>query len=409
MCLSIIIGTDCNFFFGCEQMSESNRYRFFILISIVFISGYSQGMLLPLLSILLEEAGVSSSMNGLNASALYIGILFASPFIEKPVRKFGYKPAISVGLLLVTISVILIPIWQAFWFWFILRVIVGIGDNLLHFATQLWITTTTSKEKRGRNIAIYGSAFGLGFAAGPLSTILVQISLYLPFVIASGIALLTWFMLIKISNEFPDPLTSGSDRVLSKYSHVLKIGWVALLPSFGYGFLEASLHGNFPVYALRAGLDVKAVSILLPAFVVGSLIFQMPLGIWSDKFGRKNVLLISMLIGWVCFSGAIFTTSVTTLFILFFLAGMMVGSLFSLSITYLADLLPNSLLPTGNILAGIFFGIGSILGPYLGGLFIDWFTEGSIFYAISGMLLLLFVATAIHRSPEQSPNYSTSS
>ncbi|MDQ0484112.1 MFS transporter [Guptibacillus hwajinpoensis] len=390
-------------------MSESNRYRFFILISIVFISGYSQGMLLPLLSILLEEAGVSSSMNGLNASALYIGILFASPFIEKPVRKFGYKPAISVGLLLVTISVILIPIWQAFWFWFILRVIVGIGDNLLHFATQLWITTTTSKEKRGRNIAIYGSAFGLGFAAGPLSTILVQISLYLPFVIASGIALLTWFMLIKISNEFPDPLTSGSDRVLSKYSHVLKIGWVALLPSFGYGFLEASLHGNFPVYALRAGLDVKAVSILLPAFVVGSLIFQMPLGIWSDKFGRKNVLLISMLIGWVCFSGAIFTTSVTTLFILFFLAGMMVGSLFSLSITYLADLLPNSLLPTGNILAGIFFGIGSILGPYLGGLFIDWFTEGSIFYAISGMLLLLFVATAIHRSPEQSPNYSTSS
>lgn len=390
-------------------MSESNHYRFFILISIVFISGYSQGMLLPLLSILLEEAGVSSSMNGLNASALYIGILFASPFIEKPVRKFGYKPAISVGLLLVTISVILIPIWQAFWFWFILRVIVGIGDNLLHFATQLWITTTTSKEKRGRNIAIYGSAFGLGFAAGPLSTILVQISLYLPFVIASGIALVTWFMLIKITNEFPDPLTSGSDRVLSKYSHVLKIGWVALLPSFGYGFLEASLHGNFPVYALRAGLDVKAVSILLPAFVVGSLIFQMPLGIWSDKFGRKNVLLISMLIGWVCFSGAIFTTSVTTLFILFFLAGMMVGSLFSLSITYLADLLPNSLLPTGNILAGIFFGIGSILGPYLGGLFIDWFAKGSIFYAISGMLLLLFIATAIHRSPEQSPNYSTSS
>ena len=390
-------------------MSESNRYRFFILISIVFISGYSQGMLLPLLSILLEEAGVSSSMNGLNASALYIGILFASPFIEKPVRKFGYKPAISVGLLLVTISVILIPIWQAFWFWFILRVIVGIGDNLLHFATQLWITTTTSKEKRGRNIAIYGSAFGLGFAAGPLSTILVQISLYLPFVIASGIALITWFMLIKITNEFPDPLTSGSDRVLSKYSHVLKIGWVALLPSFGYGFLEASLHGNFPVYALRAGLDVKAVSILLPAFVVGSLIFQMPLGIWSDKYGRKNVLLISMLIGWVCFSGAIFTTSVTTLFILFFLAGMMVGSLFSLSITYLADLLPNSLLPTGNILAGIFFGVGSILGPYLGGLFIDWFAKGSIFYAISGMLLLLFVATAIHRSPEQSPNYSTSS
>ncbi|MCA0173569.1 MFS transporter [Bacillus sp. RAR_GA_16] len=385
-------------------MFESKRYRFLVLISIVFISGYSQGMLLPLLSILLEEAGVSSSMNGLNASALYIGILFASPFIEKPVRKYGYKPAIAVGLFFVMVSITLIPFWQAFWFWFILRVIVGIGDNLLHFATQLWITTTTHKEKRGRNIAIYGSAFGLGFAAGPLSTILVEYSIFLPFLLASGIACVTWLLLSKIKNEFPDPLAHGSERVLSKYAHVLKIGWVALLPSFGYGFLEASLHGNFPVYALRAGLDVKAVSILLPAFVVGSLVFQMPLGIISDKFGRKNVLLISILIGWVCFSGAIFTTSIPLLFTLFFLSGMMVGSLFSLSITYLADLLPNSLLPTGNILAGIFFGIGSILGPYLGGVFIDWFARGSIFYAISGMLLSLFIATAFHKNPQRIEN-----
>jgi MFS family permease len=391
-----------------NSLFESKRYRFLILISIVFISGYSQGMLLPLLSILLEEAGVSSSMNGLNASALYIGILFASPFIEKPVRKYGYKPAIAVGLFLVIVSITLIPIWQAFWFWFILRVIVGIGDNLLHFATQLWITTTTPKEKRGRNIAIYGSAFGLGFAAGPLSTILVEYSLYLPFLLASGIACVTWLLLSKIKNEFPDPLTHGSERVLSKYAHVLKIGWAALLPSFGYGFLEASLHGNFPVYALRAGLDVKAVSILLPAFVVGSLVFQMPLGIISDKFGRKNILLISILIGWVCFSSAIFTTSIPLLFTLFFLAGMMVGSLFSLSITYLADLLPTSLLPTGNILAGIFFGIGSILGPFLGGVFIDWFATGSIFYAISGMLLTLFIATAVHKNPEPMRQYSTS-
>ncbi|WP_270182748.1 MFS transporter [Alkalihalobacillus sp. CinArs1] len=384
------------------------RYRFLILITIVFISGYSQGMLLPLLSILLEEAGVSSSMNGLNASALYIGILFASPFIEKPVRKYGYKPATSFGLVLVAISITLIPIWQAFWFWFILRVIVGIGDNLLHFATQLWITTSTPKEKRGRNIAIYGSSFGLGFAAGPLSTRLVDLSIYLPFLLASGLALLTWGLLIRIRNEFPDSIDTGSDRVLIKYWNVLKIGWAALLPSFGYGFLEASLHGNFPVYALRIGLDVNAVSILLPSFVVGSLVFQMPLGILSDKYGRKNVLLISIFCGWLCLSGAIFTTSLSMLFILLFISGMTVGSLFSLSITYLADLLPTDLLPTGNILAGIFFGVGSILGPFLGGMFIDLLEKGSIFYVISGMLIVLFLGIALHTTTQQNePRYST--
>lgn len=365
-------------------------------------------MLLPLLSILLEEAGVSSSMNGLNASALYIGILFASPFIEKPVRKYGYKPTIAFGLLLVALSISLIPIWQAFWFWFILRVIIGIGDNLLHFATQLWITTSTPKEKRGKNIAIYGSAFGLGFAAGPLSTILVEISIYLPFLLASGLAILTWMLLIKLRNDYPGAITTGSERVLDKYWSVLKVGWAALLPSFGYGFLEASLHGNFPVYALRAGLDVKAVSILLPAFVVGSLLFQMPLGILSDKYGRKNVLLVSILCGWGCFTGAIFTTSTSVLFALLFISGMTVGSLFSLSITYLADLLPTDLLPTGNILAGIFFGLGSILGPYLGGIFIDIIENGSMFYVISGMLILLFIAISLkNTSSEREPLYST--
>ncbi|TLS35732.1 MFS transporter [Pseudalkalibacillus caeni] len=383
------------------------RYRFFVLVSIVFISGFSQGMLLPLLSILLEQAGVSSSLNGLNASALYIGILLASPFIEAPVRKFGYKPAISVGLLLVMFSMLFIPIWQAFWFWFILRMIVGIGDNLLHFATQLWITTTTPIEKRGRNIAIYGFAFGLGFAAGPMSTRLIEYSVMIPFMIAFAASLITWTLLLKIKNNWPENIDSSSSvRGVFRYFQVIKIAWVALLPSLGYGFLEASLHGNFPVYALRTGMDISAVSILLPSFVIGSLVFQMPLGMLSDRLGRKNILVFILAIGFVCFTAAIFAeASVPLLFGLFFVAGMAVGSLFSLSITYLADLLPAYLLPTGNILSGIFFGIGSIIGPYLGGYFIEWFGQGSLFYGISSMLLILFLSTLLYKEKSHSPVY----
>lgn len=46
--------------------------RFWILISIVAISGFSQGMLLPLIAIIFENDGISSSLNGLNATGLYI-------------------------------------------------------------------------------------------------------------------------------------------------------------------------------------------------------------------------------------------------------------------------------------------------------------------------------------------------
>ncbi len=42
------------------------------------ISGLSQGMLLPAIAMIFEQEGVSSSINGIHATALYIGILVIS-------------------------------------------------------------------------------------------------------------------------------------------------------------------------------------------------------------------------------------------------------------------------------------------------------------------------------------------
>src|SRR5699024_11688997 len=87
---------------------------------------------------------------------------------------------ILVGGFMVILSLAFFPIWNALWFWFILRMTVGIGDHMLHFGSQTWITTTVSKETRGRSIAIYGLAFGLGFVLGPLMPRLLSINEALP-------------------------------------------------------------------------------------------------------------------------------------------------------------------------------------------------------------------------------------
>ncbi|GAE43812.1 major facilitator family transporter [Mesobacillus boroniphilus JCM 21738] len=78
-------------------MNINMKLRFWILVSIVAISGFSQGMLLPLIAIIFEQDGVSSSMNGFHATGLYLGILIASPLMEAPLRRFGYKPIILIG------------------------------------------------------------------------------------------------------------------------------------------------------------------------------------------------------------------------------------------------------------------------------------------------------------------------
>ncbi|MEX6014945.1 hypothetical protein [Mammaliicoccus sciuri] len=70
-------------------MKNSSFKKLFIILSIIVaVSGFSQGMLLPLISVIFERNGISSSMNGLHATSLYIGVFLSSFFIEGLVRSW---------------------------------------------------------------------------------------------------------------------------------------------------------------------------------------------------------------------------------------------------------------------------------------------------------------------------------
>ncbi|MFP5110169.1 MFS transporter [Neobacillus sp. C211] len=373
---------------------NKNNLRFWILVSIVAISGFSQGMLLPLIAVIFEKSGVSPSLNGLNATALYIGILLVSPFMEMPLRKYGYKPVIIYGGGLVIVSLALFPLWETFWFWFALRLLIGIGDHSLHFATQTWITSSSPVAKRGRNISLYGLFFGIGFASGPLMTPLVNVNQSLPFIVSSILCFIGWVFVFTLKNELPEQEVGINSflATIKQFRKALKYGWVAFLPPFSYGFLESSLNGSFPVYALRMNIDVSSVSMVLSAFAIGSIITQLPLGIISDKVGRRNILITILFLGFFSFTAASFLEhSFIGLFVSFLISGMIVGSTFSLGISYMTDLVPKNLLPTGNLLCGIFFSLGSLCGPIIGGLFIKFSENVSFFYIISTMLLILSI------------------
>lgn len=373
---------------------KSERARFWILVAIVSISGFSQGMLLPLIAVIFEQDGVSSALNGLSATGLYIGTLVIAPFMEPQLRKFGYKPLILVGGGLVIASLLLFPLWKSVLFWFILRVLIGIGDQALHFSTQTWITSFSPQHRLGRNIAIYGMSFSVGFGAGPLFVPLVGIFEALPFIISGILCLIAWSLVFLLQNDHPQITAGGMSEkgTAGRFKAALVIAWVALLPPLGYGFLEASLNAIYPVYALRQSIDVSMVSIMLAAFSLGAIATQLPLGALSDRIGRRNVLLLALIGGTVVFGAASFFESNAWLTVMFFaLAGMFVGSMFSLGISYMADLMPMDLLPTGNLLCGIAFSIGSLTGPFLGGLFVENSGGLSFLLLISGMLFLLFV------------------
>ena len=368
-----------------------NQRRFFILVLIVSISGFSQGMLLPLISVIFEGDGVSSTLNGLNATGLYIGTLLISPFIEQPLRKYGYKPIIIFGGAIVFASLFLFPLWKSVLFWFVLRMLIGIGDHALHFATQTWITSSTPAHKLGKSMSIYGISFGLGFAVGPLFVPLVEISESLPFIVSSVLCLAAWSLVFFVKNEKPESLKGDANETgLSRYKYAIKYGWVAFLPPFIYGFLESSLNALFPVYALRKDFDLAFVSIILAAFSIGAITTQFPIGALGDKIGRRKVIVGGLISGGVFFFiGNLLEHSQTLVAVTFLVAGMCAGSMFSLGITYMADLTPKQLLPTGNLLCGIFFSLGSLSGPFLGGLYLEAFPNNGFLVLVSIMLIVV--------------------
>lgn len=386
---------------GETMLLKPRTFRFAVLIATVLVTGVSQGFLLPVLAVLLEQAGVNSAMNGFNAAALYIGIFVTSFFIEKPVRRFGYRPVILFGVVVVTFCTLLFPVWSHLWFWFFLRLAVGVGDSSLHYATQLWITTEAPAAQRGKMISAYGFAYGVGFSIGPLGLNLLSMGVWVPFVAVSILYVVVIGLLIWIPNSFPvqeDEQEAANSTGTGGYFRIWKWVWLALLPSFLYGYMEASLNGNFPVYGLRNGLSETWVSLILPSFVVGSLVLQIPLGAWSDRVGRKKILMLSAVTGGVAFCLVPYAgTHVYMIMALFAVAGAFVGSFYSLGLAFLADILPKNYLPKASVMAGILFSLGSIIGPNLGGMAIEYVSGSAMFYLNGGALLLFFVAGLFFR------------
>lgn len=345
-------------------------------------------MLLPLLSILLEDAGVSPDMNGINSAAMYIGIFCTMFFVEKPVIRFGYKKVILAGIVLITLANMLFPFTELLAVWFVLRLIVGVGDSLLHYTTQLWIISSSPAEGRGKYISLYGMAYGIGFSVGPLGINLLPLGKAVPFIVSSLFFISVLLLVLRLTNELPERAKKEADKE-NRFKATYRAAWFVLIPGLLYGLMESSMNSSFPLYALHIDLNQHWISLLLLSFGIGGLILQLPLGILSDKIGRKPVLISCGIIGSLAFltipaAGG----NVAMLFALFAIAGGVVGSFYSLGLAYAADILPRAILPAANVIASIHFSIGSILGPTLGGYGMRYVSAHSIFLFLGSAFLL---------------------
>ncbi|MCS7173808.1 MAG: MFS transporter [Armatimonadetes bacterium] len=121
-----------------------------------------------------------------------------------------------------------------------------------------------------------------------------------------------------------------------------------------------------PYYARALGASPVVIGLLFASYSACQLLAAPVLGVWSDRWGRRPVLLLSLLGTALSFVLLALAHSVGMLFAARIIDGLSGGNI-STARAYIADVTPAEDRARAFGLIGAAFGLGFIVGPALGG------------------------------------------
>src|SRR2546430_8923001 len=154
-----------------------------------------------------------------------------------------------------------------------------------------------------------------------------------------------------------------------KRSPLVVIFTTVFIDLLGFGIVIPVL----PYYAegSRFGATPREVGLLFASYSVMQLIFSPVLGRLSDKYGRRPILLISLLGTCLGFLILGFATTLLMLFVGRIIDGISGGNI-STAQAYIADITTPENRAKGMGMIGAAFGLGFTLGPAIGGILSKW-------------------------------------
>jgi MFS transporter, DHA1 family, tetracycline resistance protein len=154
---------------------------------------------------------------------------------------------------------------------------------------------------------------------------------------------------------------------------LLVIFLTVFIDLIGFGIVMPLL----PLYSEQFGASGLTIGIIIASFSVMQFIFSPIWGRWSDRIGRRPVLLMSLgagVISYVIFSLASSMQGAAGLWLLLAsrtFAGICGGNI-TVAQAYIADITPPEQRSARMGLIGVAFGLGFIFGPAIGALSARW-------------------------------------
>jgi MFS family permease len=252
----------------------------------------------------------------------------------------------------------------------------GFGVCCLLVGSQTALNHFSHENNRASINGLYFLALGVGFGLGPaIGPHIYATSPQLAFCFG-GLILLSALVVVRYS--FPTNfVVSVPSRSL--FLTTVKKLKISISGGFFYGFVEATLISLYPLFLLRQNYSLEQVGYSFSIFVLGSILFTLPVSYLADRFSKTKILSISLWIGLLATLGLVLFEQYHLTLLFSFLMGAGIGPVYPLCLSLIGEQLPKKELPSGTALFMTIYSIGCAAGPILSSIAIETFGNRHIF------------------------------
>ncbi len=359
-------------------------------------------MVLPFLSLYIEELGSFTDSFVQTWSGVTFGVTFVSAFIFSPIwgrigDKYGRKKILIMSACGLALSVFLMGFVTSVWQLFMLRLFMGIFTGFIPMSQAL-ISTQTPKDIAGQVLGTLQTGSITGSLLGPVLGGLIadEIGYATTFhfvailVTLSSIIVAIGIKEQKLENENSNEQSSYSSKEvlghIIKHPVLLMVMVVSLFVQIAHFSIQpilslfvGNLHGPENI-ALFSGIAFSAAG-------MGNLLMARRWGRIADKQGYVKILVFLLFMAGIVYFPAAFVTNIWQLVVLRFLLGISIGGIIPVRTAYIRQEAPIAM--QGEVLGyntSLRF-LGNVIGPAMGGMISGAFGFSAVFFITSTLLL----------------------
>ncbi len=344
----------------------------------------ASGLLFVFLPLRMSAAQFPLQMIGWVSAAYGAGLLLGWSLIGRLIGVVGQARAFAVLAATLSLATLALAAFREPLAWLLLRLVGGACMAGLMTVAERWMASCTPPLLRGRVLDAYIVCTKVALVCAPLALLAIGLAGPWAFMLA-GVLFLCTLSLLPVTRRSASATVSGFGTlcVQALYRSTPEI----LAGCLSAGMISGALLSLVPIYGEGVGLDLGQIVLLFPVLQLGSLVFQWPLGWWSDRGDRRlHIVGMGFAIGAISLAiGLLDTPGGIVLMSMLFLLGGFSLSLYSICLAHAGDHANPEQMASRVSTLLLTWGVGATIGPALAAAVMDRFGVQGLFYFVASV------------------------